>query len=102
MELGDMGDFLPIGADLEKDGMLDLATQKDGRSQCICHQDEISEDASAAKEDVSLTSDNFYRTKRFSERLRRSVESYNLFRPAPQYGRALASAACMPLVLARE
>jgi len=62
-ELGYVADPIPIGADLEKNGMLDSATQMDCRSQSICHHDEIGEDAGAAKEHVSLTSDNLYRTK---------------------------------------
>jgi len=35
----------------------------DHRSQRVCQHDEIGEDADAAKEHVSLTSDNLYRTK---------------------------------------
>ena len=53
-----MSDFLSIGTDLEKDRMLNFATQMDRRSQRICHYNKVREDASAAKEDVPLPSGN--------------------------------------------
>jgi hypothetical protein len=101
-KLGDVGDFLPISAHLEKDGMFDLATQMYHGSQSICHYNEIRKDASAAKEHVSLTSDDFYGAKRFCKWLEVGVERYKVLRPISQYFRAFARAASMPLILARE